>query len=81
MNTRNLNKKIKSKIGFGTPPSHRDTESQQISSGPSVSTVSTEVSPSTVLYGDHEGLEHPQILETEKFRRTGNLILEYRKFR
>ena len=55
-------------MGFGTPSR---TESQQTSSGPS---VATQVSPSTVLYGDHEGLEHPQILETDN---TGEQEIQY----
>ena len=79
METRGLKNKTKSKVGFGTPSR---TESQPTSSRnkPSGATASTEVGTPISLYGDYEGLEHPQNLETNnseeqviQYSNTGNL--------
>ena len=74
METRGLKNKLKQKMGFGSPSSTSSRDK------PSEASTSREVGVSIPLYGDHQGLEHPQIVETInsgeqeiQFANTGNL--------
>ena len=74
METRGLKNKLKQKMGFVSPSSTSSRDK------PSEATTSIEVGASNPLYDYHEGLEHPQILETTnsreqeiQFANTGNL--------
>ena len=84
METRGLKKKLKERMGFGSPSStsSRDKPSEATTSSEVgvPATTSSEVGGPNPLYGDHEGLENPQILETSnsgeqeiQFANTGNL--------
>ena len=73
METRKPKKIIKEKMGLGTL-SLAELE-QECGSGSPVATESTQVSPIIMLYGDREGLEHPQLLQEKD--NTGEQKIKY----